>query len=107
MDDELTQTADDTVGRPAGIGGRPREYRLPGRKTRVNVRFSEQERAEVEVAAAAIGMTATGFTAEAALMAARGAPVSYAAAQDREALARLQRRRRRLTRWHRKWARRR
>ena len=37
----------------------------------VNARFTEQERAEIEVAAAAIGMTATGFAAEAALLAVR------------------------------------
>ena len=59
---------------------------------RLNARFNVQERAEIEVAAAAIGMTPTGFVAEAALLAARGSRlVPDAAIQDREAFARLQR----------------
>jgi hypothetical protein len=40
---------------------------------------------------AATGMIVNGFATEAVLTAARGLPMSYGAAQDREALARLQR----------------
>jgi hypothetical protein len=59
---------------------------------RLNARFTEQERAEIEVAAAAIGMTATGFAADAALLAARGTPMTLdATAAQRETFARLQR----------------
>ena len=41
--------------------------------------------------AAAVGMSVNGFAAEAVLNVARGISVSYSAALDREALARLQR----------------
>ena len=56
---------------------------------RVNARFNDAELAEVEAAAAAVGMTPTGFLAEAALAAARGTPP---ASLDpvREGLAQLQ-----------------
>jgi hypothetical protein len=53
-------------------------------------RFTVRERPEIEAAAAAVGMTANGFCA-AALTAARRMPMSYGGAQDREALAWLQR----------------
>jgi uncharacterized protein (DUF1778 family) len=59
-----------------GIGGRPRSYLQSGRTLRLNVRFSKQERAEIDLAAAAIGMTPTGFAAEAALLAARATPMT-------------------------------
>lgn len=74
------------------MGGRPRSYHRSGRMLRLNARFSEQERAEIEVAAAAIGMTATGFAAEAALLAARGTPMTLdATVAQRETFARLRR----------------
>jgi hypothetical protein len=96
MSDEL-----DAVGQAAAVdghdvaelelAGRRRESDVTRRTLRLTPRFSVTEKAEVEVAAASVGMTATGFCAEAALTAARRLPMSYGAAQDREALARLQR----------------
>jgi hypothetical protein len=92
MDEDLSQRAGRAGGEPDGVSGRPRPGHRSGRVLRLNARFSEKERAEIEVAAAAIGMTATGFAAEAALLAARGTPIVLeAAVADREALARLQR----------------
>jgi uncharacterized protein (DUF1778 family) len=73
------------------LAGRQRPHHSTRRMHRLNARFSAEERAEIEVAAASVGMTATGFSAEAALSAARGAPLSMGAVQDREALARMQR----------------
>jgi uncharacterized protein (DUF1778 family) len=91
MDGELVEV--DVI--PAGlngIGGRPRSYVRSGRSVRLNVRFSKQERAEIDVAAAAIGLTPTGFAAEAALLAARGTPMTLdATVAQRETFARLQR----------------
>jgi hypothetical protein len=58
---------------------------------RLTPRFSAPERAEVEAAAGAIGMSVNGFCAEAVLSVARKVPVSHASAVQREALARLQR----------------
>ena len=52
--------------------------------------FSALERAEIETAAASVGMSVNGFAAEAVLTVARGMTVSYGAAQDRETFARLQ-----------------
>ena len=92
MDDEFTEEVDSGPEGSTGIGGRPRSYHRSGRMLRLNARFSEQERAEIEVAAAAIGMTATGFAAEAALLAARGTPMTLdATVAQRETFARLQR----------------
>jgi hypothetical protein len=92
MDDEFTEDVDSGPNGSTGIAGRPRSYHRSGRMLRLNARFSEQERAEVEVAAAAIGMTATGFAAEAALLAARGTPMTLdATVAQRETFARLQR----------------
>jgi uncharacterized protein (DUF1778 family) len=92
MDNKFTEDGDHASVGPAGIGGRPRSYHPSGRMVRLNARFTEQERAEIEVAAAAIGMTATGFAAEAALMAARGMPMMLdATVAQRETFARLQR----------------
>jgi uncharacterized protein (DUF1778 family) len=91
MDDELTEVDSIPVSLN-GIGGRPRSYLRSGRTLRLNVRFSKQERAEIDVAAAAIGMTPTGFAAEAALLAARGTPMTLdATVAQRETFARLQR----------------
>jgi hypothetical protein len=73
------------------LAGRRRSQDSTRRSLRLTPRFSVQERAEIEVAAASVGMTVTGFCAEAALTAARRLPMSYGAARDREALARLQR----------------
>jgi hypothetical protein len=92
MDDEFIGAREREQAPEAGFAGRARPYYRSGRRLRLNTRFSEQERAEIEVAAAAIGMTATGFTAEAALLAARGSPMMLdAAVAQRETLARLQR----------------
>lgn len=57
---------------PATQRGRDRRHRFPGRDCRLTPRFTTDEVAEIEVAAAAVGMTPTGFCAEAALSAARG-----------------------------------
>jgi len=69
--------------------GRDRTHRGPGRPHRLNARLSDAELAEIETAAAAAGMTPTGFLTEAGLAAARGAPP---AALDpmRESLAQLE-----------------
>jgi hypothetical protein len=92
MSDGLDATEDDVVvlGEVA-LSGRRREQDSERRTLRLTPRFSVRERAEIEVAAASVGMTVNGFCAEAALTAARKQPMSYGAAQDREALARLQR----------------
>jgi uncharacterized protein (DUF1778 family) len=66
---------------------RPRE----GQTERVSPRFTPVDRAEIDAAAASAGMSTSRFCAEAALAAARGAQMVLSAAQDREALARLQR----------------
>jgi hypothetical protein len=81
---------DSTVTAPARTGrGRDRPHRRPGRPLRVNARFNAAEFAEVAAAAAAAGMTTTGFCAEAALAAARGAaPATLDPARER--LAELQ-----------------
>ena len=69
--------------------GRDRTHRGPGRLHRLNARLSDAELAEIETAAAAVGMTPTGFLTEAGLAAARGVPP---AALDpmRESLAQLE-----------------
>lgn len=73
------------------LAGRRRTNDVTRRTLRLTPRFSAGEKAEIEVAAASVGMTVNGFCAEAALTAARRLPMSYGAAQDREALARMQR----------------
>ena len=72
---------------PGRRRGRDRTRRL----LRLTPRLSEGERAEVDAAAAALGMSVNGFAADAVLMVARRLPMSHGAALDREALARLQR----------------
>jgi hypothetical protein len=52
--------------------GRDREHRLPGRCRQLKVRYSDEELAHVVAAAMRSGLTPSGFTAEAALAAARG-----------------------------------
>ena len=72
---------------PEALPPLQRRHHHTRRVHRINARFSAEERAELDVAAGSIGMTATGFAAQAALNAARGAPLALSAAQDREALA--------------------
>lgn len=69
--------------------GRDRRHRFPGRERRLTPRFSEGEIGEIERAAVAVGLTPTGFCAEAALSAARGVR-SAALDPARETLAALQ-----------------
>jgi len=57
MDEDFAKDAYDALSELVGIGGRPRAYLRSGRTSRLNARFSEAERAEIEVGAAAIGMT--------------------------------------------------
>jgi hypothetical protein len=72
------------------LTGRRRPHDSSRRLRRLTPRSSTREMTEIEVAAASVGMTVTGFCAEAALTAARRLPMAYGAKQDREALARLQ-----------------
>jgi hypothetical protein len=69
--------------------GRSRGRRPPGSTHRLSPRFTSAELAEVEAAAARVNMSTARFCAEAALAAVRGEPTSLAAAEEREALARL------------------
>jgi hypothetical protein len=80
---------EELAARPVGSRGRDRRHLYPGRSRRVAPTFSAQEMADVEAAAAAAGVTPTGFCADAALAAARGTPP---ASLDpvREGLAELQ-----------------
>src|SRR5262245_31076580 len=88
--DEIPATPEtDTEGAVEALPGRDRPHRSPGRPCRLSPRFSEEELAAVRSAAASVGMTPHGFCADAAIAAARGAPMALGAAQDREALARL------------------
>lgn len=65
MDNEaLPAAADDTRGRD-------RRHLYPGRPRRLAPRFTDDELRELEAAAGAVGMTATGFLAEAGLAYAR------------------------------------
>lgn len=68
---------------------RDRPHHRPGRPHRVNVRFTDTELAEIHAAAAAAGVTPTGFCAETSLAAARGKP-SPTLDPAHEALAELQ-----------------
>lgn len=70
--------------------GRDRVHLRSGRAHRLNARFTADELAEIETAAAGAGMTPTGFLAEAGLATARGAPPA-SLSPTREALAELQR----------------
>jgi hypothetical protein len=94
MDDETFDdvTGDDKDGlAEAPLPGRRRKQDLVRRTARLTPRLSVSERAEVDAAAASVGMSVNGFAAEAVLKVARGMSVAYGAAQDREALARIQR----------------
>jgi len=77
--DKLGSVADQTgLDEPAGVvgwpRGRDRRHLYPGRPKRVAATFTEQEMADIQAAAAAVGMTPTGYLAEAGLAAARGTP---------------------------------
>jgi hypothetical protein len=92
MSDERDAADDDVaVLDEVALSGRRREQDSERRTLRLTPRFSGRERAEIEVAAASVGMTVNGFCAEAALSVARKQPRSDGVAQDREVLARLQR----------------
>ena len=90
-DEVAAAVSDEKYAAEVDLAGRRRTQDSTRRSQRLTPRFSAQERAEIEVAAASVGMTVTGFCAEAAVAAARRLPMSYGAGQDREALARLQR----------------
>src|SRR5438270_7349436 len=66
--------ADRAAAQATRSRGRDRTHRGPGRPNRLNARLSDAELAEIETAAAAAGMTPTGFLTEAGLAAARGVP---------------------------------
>jgi uncharacterized protein (DUF1778 family) len=87
MDDDNVEAA--AAG--CALTGRRRERDSVHRTLRLTPRFSAAERAKIELAAAAVGMTVNGFAAEAVLAAARKVPVSYTEAVEGEALAQLQR----------------
>jgi hypothetical protein len=69
--------------------GRRRERLDERRARRLTPRFTAGEVAEIEVAAALVGMTPNGFCAEVVLKVVRRQPVSYEAAQERQALAQV------------------
>lgn len=74
-----------------GLPGRHRGHQFPARPHRLTPRFSSDELASITSAAVAVGVTPTGFCAEAAVAAATGVPLAAAGSQDRQALASLQR----------------
>jgi hypothetical protein len=69
--------------------GRDRRHLYPGRSRRIAPTFTEAECTEIVAAAAAAGVTPTGFCAEAALSAARSVRFT-ALSPDRETFADLQ-----------------
>ncbi|MBT8227491.1 MAG: hypothetical protein HKP61_21685 [Dactylosporangium sp.] len=84
--------ADQTTPTPeagARQRGRDRRHLYPGRRARIAPTFTETERAGIVSAAAAVGLTPTGFCAEAALAAAHGIR-STALDPERETLAEVQ-----------------
>lgn len=82
------QEAPTDAGVPPRTGrGRDRPHLYPGRPGRIAPRYTAQEVADIAVAAAAAGLTPTGFVAEAGLAAARGEQPS---SLGRETLAQLQ-----------------
>jgi uncharacterized protein (DUF1778 family) len=86
-----TNTADfDRVDAPVEPG-RQRSHAGEARSRRLSPRFTVDEFAQIETAAASVGMTMNGFCAESAVAAARGTPMVLEDAQYREELARLQR----------------
>jgi hypothetical protein len=77
------------VERQPSVRGRDRRHRFPGRECRLTPRFTSDEVVEIRAAAAAAGMTPTGFCAEAALTIARGAATS-SLDRERNTFAELQ-----------------
>src|SRR2546430_254077 len=71
----MEQLAPEEAVAPRPIGrGRDRRHLYPGRTRRIAPTFTEQEFETVMAAAAAAGVTPTGFCGEATLAAARGTP---------------------------------
>jgi hypothetical protein len=90
LEDHVTGDDEDGLAETT-LPGRRRKQDSIRRTLRLTPRFSVGERAEVDAAAASVGMSVNGFAAEAVLNVARGMAVAYGPAQDREALAQLQR----------------
>jgi hypothetical protein len=83
--------SEQTAGGPTGgavIATRHREHRFPGRQRAVQVRFSEEEFAAIELAAGRAGLTPTGYVGAVTLAAARGT-ATPAPARTQQALAEL------------------
>jgi hypothetical protein len=95
MDDEVDDAAAvDGHVLPLGevaLSGRRRERLGERRARRLTPRFTGDELAQIEAAAASVGMTPNGVCAEVVLKVVRRLPLLYGPAQEREALARLQR----------------
>ncbi|WP_432976745.1 hypothetical protein [Dactylosporangium sp. CA-233914] len=77
----------DANASPRSGRGRDRRHLYPGRPARIAPRYTEQEIADIAAAAAAAGLTPTGFVGEAGLAAARG---DQPTTLGRETLAQLQ-----------------
>jgi len=75
---------------PRPRAGRDRPHLFPGRPRGVNARFTDDEYAELAIAADQAGLTPTGFCAQAALDAARDLHTNTAKRMEREALSSLQ-----------------
>jgi uncharacterized protein (DUF1778 family) len=88
--EDPTPDPDDETPREPALAGR-RRRRGRGRTQVLSPRFTSDEYAQVQQAAASIGMTVHGFVADSAIAVARGTPMVLTDAQHREALARLQR----------------
>ena len=88
---DMPQADEDGSSGGAAEPGRSRRRRPKGSAQRLGVRFSESERAEVEAVAASVNVSAGRFCADTVLAVIRGESTEVGEAQDREALARLQR----------------
>jgi uncharacterized protein (DUF1778 family) len=75
---------------PGPRTGRDRRHLFPGRPRAVNARFTDDEYAELAIAADLAGLTATGFCAQAALDAARDLHTNTAERVNHQALGDLQ-----------------
>jgi uncharacterized protein (DUF1778 family) len=71
-------------------GRRRRTYVFPGRQKRLSIRVTDGEDAEIANAAHQLGLTPTGFCAQAALDAARHLHTGTAERMEHEALANIQ-----------------
>jgi hypothetical protein len=71
--------------------GRHRTHRFPGRPCRLELRFTPDELTRINEAAQTVGLTPTGFCAEAAVAATKGEQQQGSSRQDRQGLAELQR----------------